>query len=111
MCTPQAPSSQPGMWEHVWVSLTCCPTHGAPDNLPQSLPMQGELYPTARQLLPPLPGSSVVSPLWFLWCGMRAANHLIDWLSSYPKHDLKNKMKFVIDRPCLDGKTGAKAPG
>lgn len=27
-------------------------------------------------------------------------NHLIDWLSSYPKHDLKNEMKFAIYLLC-----------
>lgn len=35
-----------------------------------------------------------------LWRRVRVINHLIDWLSSYPKHDLKNKIKFAIYHLC-----------
>lgn len=45
---------------------------------------------------------SLVSPLLFLWRRVRVINHLIDWLSSYPKHDLKNKIKFAIYHLCQD---------
>lgn len=41
-------------------------------------------------------------PTLFLWKRIRVINHLIDWLSRYPKHDLKNKMKFAIYHLCWD---------
>jgi hypothetical protein len=41
-------------------------------------------------------------PTLFQWKGFRVINHLIDWLSSYPKHDLKNEMKFAIYLLCGD---------
>lgn len=37
-----------------------------------------------------------------LWRTGRVINRLIDRLSSYPKHDLKNKIKFAIYHLCQD---------
>lgn len=41
-------------------------------------------------------------PTLFPRKGFRVINHLIDWLSSYLKHDLKNEMKFAIYLLCGD---------
>lgn len=41
-------------------------------------------------------------PTLFWWRRVRVINHLTDWLSSYPKHDLKSKIKFAIYHLCQD---------
>lgn len=45
----------------------------------------------------------MVSPPVLLWRReSRAIHHRIDWLSSYPNHDLKNKIKFAMYHLCQD---------
>lgn len=57
--------------------------------------------PRALPVIPPRGGLFLV-PTLFPRKGIRVINHLIDWLSSYPKHDLKNEMKFAIYLLCGD---------
>lgn len=56
----------------------------------------------ALPVIPPKGGALCLVPTLFPWKGFRVINHLIDWLSSYPKHDLKNEMKFAIYLLCRD---------
>lgn len=57
--------------------------------------------PKSTACHPPQGGLFLV-PTLFPRKGFRVINHLIDWLSSYPKHDLKNEMKFAIYLLCRD---------
>lgn len=58
--------------------------------------------PRALPVIHPRGGALFLVPTLFPWKGFRVINHLIDWLSSYPKHDLKNEMKFAIYLLCRD---------
>lgn len=61
------------------------------------------LIPQEHCLSSPPPGGGLfLVPTLFPMKRFRVINHLIDWLSSYPKHDLKNEMKFAIYLLCGD---------
>lgn len=47
-------------------------------------------------------GRYFLVPTLFPWKRISVINHLIDWLSSYPKHDLKTEMKLAIYLHCRD---------